>query len=94
MRVLRDNLLVKELMREQIGKIVLPESVPDDWCRGEVKGVGPGSLDITGERIEMEVKVGDIVVFPPSRAGIYPTVLVEGENLIILPETLIWAIEG
>lgn len=93
MRVLRDNLLVKELKKEQLGKVILPMSVPDDYNRGKVVAVGPGDIDTAGNRIELGVKVGDIIVFPPSGMGHYPHVNVEGESLIILPERLVWAVE-
>lgn len=90
--MLRDNLLVKPLDKEQVGKVVLPDSVQDDWYRGKVISVGPGRNNALGKK-EPEVKVGDIVVYPPPFRGIYPTVVVEGEELIILPENDIWAIE-
>jgi len=97
MKVLRDNLLVKELAREQLGKIVVPNSVPDDYCRGKVVGVGLGDIDTAGNRIKLEVKVDDIIVFPPPMGGApggkYPHVNVDGEDLIIMPERLVWAVE-
>lgn len=93
MRVLRDNLLVKELKREQLGKVIMPDSIPDDYSRGKVIKVGPGDIDTAGNRIELDVKVGDIIVFPPARGGQYPQVNVGGESLTILPERLVWAVE-
>jgi len=95
MRVLRDNLLVKELEREQLGKVILPNSIPDDYSRGEVVAVGPGDIDTAGNRIELDVKIGDIVVYPPAppQMGRYPTVNVGGESLVIFPERLVWAVE-
>lgn len=95
MRVLRDNLLVKELKREQLGNVIIPNSVPDDWNRGKVIGAGPGDIDTSGNRIEMDVKVGDKIVFPPAHPsmGKYPTIVVDGESLIIIPERLVWAVE-
>lgn len=96
MRVLRDNLLVKELEREQLGKVILPKSIPDDPSRGEVVEVGPGDIDTAGNRIELDVKKGDIIVFPPAHpsVGRYPQVIVDGVSLIILPERLVWAVEN
>jgi len=93
MRVLRDNILVKELEREQLGKVILPKSVPDDYSRGEVIAVGLGDVDTAGRRIELEVRVGDIIVYPPSPRGAYPHVNVDGVSLIIMPERLVWAVE-
>ena len=85
MRPLHKNLLVRQLTREQLGKIVLPESVVDEWCRGKVIKVGPTVEDI---------KVEDVVVFPPphpSMGSAYPTIGDEG--YIIISENMVLAIE-
>ena len=95
MRMLRDNLLVKELTKEQLGKIVLPDNIEDDdWKRGKVIAAGPGNLNMHGDRIPLETVVGDIVVFPPAMGGNYPMVTVDGEEYIIFNEKFVWAIEG
>lgn len=95
MKMLRDNLLVKELKKEQLGKVILPESVKDDWLRGKVIAVGPGNKGDDGKYIKPDVKKGDTVVFtPPSvYGGAYPVLNVGGEELLILPEKMIWAVE-
>ena len=95
MKMLRDNLLVKELKKEQLGKVLLPEFVKDDWLRGEVIAVGPGNKGDDGKYIKPDVKKGDTVVFtPPSvYGGAYPVLNVDGDELIILPEKMIWAVE-
>lgn len=85
MRVLMYNCLVKPMTKEQLGHIVLPSIVEDEWHRGKVIGVGP--------KVE-DVEVGDIIVYPPAPAhmgGQYPVVGSEGN--IIIPEQIIWAIE-
>lgn len=93
-RMLKDNLLVKPVPREQIGQIILPNSVPDDWCRGVVRAVGPGLPNFQGEIVPVDIAIGEIVIYPPSRMEVgYPTVLVQGENLIILPYQLVWGVE-
>ena len=85
MRILHKGLLVEKLTREQLGKIILPESVEDDWLRGRVIKIGPD--------IEQDIKVDDIVIFPPAppHLGEFPTVGDEG--YIILSENMILAIE-
>ena len=83
MRMLRDNLLVKKLDKEQLGKVILPDSFQDDWLRGEVLLVGPEVSD--------EIMIGDIVIFPPNPMGNYPSV--GEENTFIIPEKMIWAVE-
>ena len=91
MRVLRDNILVKKLEKEQLGKIVIPDSVEDDWSRGEVYGVGPGVYQ-NGKLIKPDLKVGDIVVFPSQQMGMsLPPV--GDDELLIIPEKMILAVE-
>ena len=84
MRVLRDNLLIKKLSRERLGTIVLPDSFKDDWERGEVIQVGP---DVKGM-----IVVGEVAIFPPNpMGGNYPSI--GEEDVMIIPEKFIWAIE-
>jgi len=85
MKPLHKNILVEKLTREQLGKIVLPESVVDDWFRGRVVSVGP--------RVEEDIKVDDVVIFPPPppHVGEYPTIGDDG--YIILSENMVLAKE-
>lgn len=92
MKLLRDNVLVKQLRKEQLGKIIVPEVVQDEWYRGKVIAVGPGAY-FYGKLIKLEIKVGDVVIFPPPMGMAYPTINADGEECIILPEKLIWAVE-
>jgi len=56
---------------------------------GEVLAVGPGRLDEDGDRIKMDVKVGDRVLF-----GKYSgqTVKVDGEELLVMKEEDLFAV--
>ena len=86
MRMLHNNLLVKKLTKEQLGKVVLPDSVADQWFRGRVLKVGG--------RVEEDINEGDIVVFlpaPPHMGGEYPAIDAEGN--ILIPESYVAAIE-
>ena len=85
MRMLQNNLLVEKLTKEQLGKIVMPESVQDEWQRGRVLAVGP---DIKGD-----IKIDDIIIFPPVTpyGGPYP--VIGNEGYVIVPETYIWAVD-
>lgn len=85
MRPLHKNILIKKLTREQLGNIVLPDSVQDDWLRGRVVSVGP--------KIEEDIEVGDIAIFPPPHPhlGEYP--VIGDEGYIILSENMILALE-
>ena len=65
LRPLDDRVIVKvNEEAEQIdGGIVLPESAQKKPQDGEVLAVGPGRLNDAGERVPVDVKVGDTVVF-------------------------------
>jgi len=43
--------------------IVLPETAKEKPQRGKVLAVGPGSRSDSGERLAMDVKVGDVVLY-------------------------------
>ena len=94
LKMLRDNILVKEMTKEQLGKIILPQNVQDDdWSRGKVVAVGPGLKEL-GKVVTLEVSVDDIIVYPPMPGGgRYPTVSIDGEDYIIFNEKFVWAIE-
>ena len=104
MRMLKSNLLVKKLTKEQLGKVVLPSSVEDEWVRGKVIGVGPEcsiiplkandpKFDLKSNVSELQIKIGDVVIFPPLTPYGNPHPEVGSEGYIIIPETYIWAIE-
>lgn len=97
MRMLKSNLLIKKLTKTKLGKVVLPDSVEDDWVRGEVMGVGPeiSTEGLTlGTKDEPQIKVGDIIIFPPLTPYGNPHPTVGSDGYIIIPETYVWAIEN
>ncbi len=88
---LGDRVVVKRLEKEETtaSGIVIPDSAKEKPAEGEVMAVGPGRTNDRGERVAMEVKVGDKVLFTkygPSE------VKVDGEELLILSESDILAI--
>ncbi len=91
LKPLADRLVVKPLEEEEVtpGGIVLPETAKEKPQKGEVLAVGPGARDDSGKRIQMEVKVGDKVLFA-KYAG--TEVKIDGEKLLILRESDILAI--
>ncbi len=69
--------------------IILPEAADKEKpARGEVVAIGPGKFD-DGERVPMQVKVGDTVLF--SKYG-YDEVKLEGTTYYILSESSILGI--
>jgi chaperonin GroES len=74
------------------GGIVLPDTAKDKPARGTVISVGEGKLLDNGNRSQMQVKVGDRVVFS-SYAG--ETFKVDNRELLLMREDDILAvIEG
>ena len=64
-RPLNDRILVKRLEEEEMtkGGIIIPDSAKEKPAEGEVIAVGKGKMNDKGDRIKMDVKVGDRVLF-------------------------------
>ena len=93
LKPLADRVVVKKLDAEEktSGGIVLPDSAKEKPQQGEVLAVGPGRTDDKGNKIPMEVKVGDKVLFAKYTGT---EVKVEGTEYLILVERDILAIVG
>jgi chaperonin GroES len=91
LKPLADRLLVKPLEEEEVtpGGIVLPETAKEKPQRGEVLAVGPGARDDEGNRIAMDVSVGDKVLFAKYGGT---EIKMDGDKLLILRESDILAI--
>lgn len=91
LKPLGDRLIVKPIEQDEMtaAGIVLPETAKEKPQRGEVLAAGPGGRDDSGERIELEVSVGDTVLFA-KYAG--TEIKVDGDKLLILRESDILAI--
>ena len=87
---LGDRVVVKAVEQEERtkGGIVLPDTAKEKPQEGEVLAVGTGRLLDSGERVPLEVQVGDRVVF--SKYG-GTEIKLEGEEYIILRESDILA---
>ena len=53
----------KESDKESKGGIIIPDSSQNKPSKGKVLSIGDGKLLDNGERAEMSVKEGDIVIF-------------------------------
>jgi chaperonin GroES len=62
---LGDRVVVKPLEREEVTKsgIVLPGTAQEKPQEGEVIAVGPGRVLDNGQRVNIELKTGDRVLF-------------------------------
>ena len=88
---LADRLVVRPAAREEATKsgILLPDTTRERPQRGEVIAIGNGRTTQGGERIALEVKVGDTVLFTKYGGTEFT---LEGEELLILGEKDILAI--
>ena len=64
-RPLNDRILVKRLEEEEMtkGGIIIPHSAKEKPAEGEVIAVGKGKINDNGDRIKLDIKVGDRVLF-------------------------------
>ena len=87
---LGDRVVIKKLEAESTTKsgIVLTATAKEQPQEAEVMAVGPGAV-VDGKRVEMEVKVGDKILYS-KYAG--TDVKVAGEEYIILRQDDILAI--
>jgi chaperonin GroES len=91
LKPLGNRVVIEPLEQEEItaGGIVLPETAKEKPQKGTVLSVGPGDRDEDGERIPMDVKEGDTVLFA-KYAG--TEIKVDGKKLLILRESDLLAI--
>ncbi len=88
---LGDRIVVKRLEAEETtkGGIVLPDSAKEKPKKGEVMAVGSGNVLDSGETQELQVKVGDNIMFG-SYAG--TEVTVGGTEYLIMSESDVLAV--
>jgi len=62
---LADRIVVKPIPKEEVTKsgIFLPDTAKEKPQEGEVIAVGPGRMTEEGNRIPMDLKVGDRVIY-------------------------------
>lgn len=89
---LGDRVVIKPLKEEEVtaSGIVLPDTVDKEKkAEGEVVAVGPGKMLESGSRAQMEVSVGDKVLFEKWGGE---EVDVDGEEYKIIPQEKVLAI--
>ena len=86
LRPLGDRVVVKGLARETVTRsgIVLPDTAKEKPQEGEILAVGPGKVLDNGKRTDLEVQVGQRVLFA-RYAG--TEIKIEGEDYLILRES-------
>ena len=90
---LEDKIIVKQAQAETqtASGLYIPDNAKEQPQQGEVLAVGPGRRDDKGERIPMDVKVGDKVLY--SKYG-GTEVHYEGEDYLIVSSRDVLAILG
>ncbi|MBI1298068.1 co-chaperone GroES [bacterium] len=91
LKPLGDRLVAKPVEQEEqttMG-IYLPETAKEKPQQAEVVAVGPGARDEDGDRIEMDVKVGDIVLYAKYSGT---NIKLNGSEYLILKESDVLAI--
>lgn len=88
---LADRVVVKPREAEETtkGGIILPDTAKEKPIEGTVVAVGPGVVSDDGKRVEMSVKVGDLVLY-----GKYSgtEVTIDGDEYLIMRESDIFGI--
>ena len=92
-RPLHDRVLVRRVEAEEktAGGIIIPDSAKEKPAEGEIVAVGEGARDEDGDRIPLDVKVGDKVLFGKWSGT---EVKIGGEDLLIMKESDILGIIG
>ena len=93
-RPLHDRILVQRLDEgeQHIGAIIVPDSAKEKPQRGTVIAAGNGKVNDDGERVKLDVKAGDTILF-----GKYSgqEIKLDGvEYLIMKEDDVLAAIEG
>lgn len=65
LKPLDDRLIIEPLESETTtaGGIVLPDSAQEKPQQGRVVAAGPGTMNDDGDRVEMNVNKGDVIVY-------------------------------
>ena len=83
---LHDRVLLRRVEEEAqtAGGIIIPDTAKEKPMEGEILAVGPGNRDEKGDRIPLDVKVGDHVLFGKWSGT---ETKINGEELMIMKES-------
>jgi chaperonin GroES len=93
LKPLGDRIIIEQIQSEEktASGIVLPDSAKEKPQEGKVVAVGTGRVTDNGEKVALEVKEGDSIIFS-TYAG--TEVKYEGTEYLILRESDVLAIIG
>ena len=85
-RPLHDRVLVRRVEEDEktAGGIIIPDTAKEKPQQGEVVAVGDGARDDDGDRIALDVREGDKVLFGKWSGT---EVKIDGEDLLIMKES-------
>ena len=88
---LHDRVVVRRVEGEEktAGGLIIPESAKEKPAEGEVVSVGAGARDEGGNRVAMDVKAGDRVMFGKWSGT---EVTLDGEEMLMMKESDIMGI--
>jgi chaperonin GroES len=92
LKPLFDNIVVKRIEENETTKsgIVLPDTIDKEKPqKGEVIAIGDGKISERGEKIPMQVKIGDKVLF---RKYAPDEIKIEGEEYLVMTQSDVIAI--
>jgi len=90
---LGDRVVIKPIEQEEVtaGGIVLPDTAKEKPQKGEVLAVGPGARNDAGDRVELDIKVGDVVLYAKYGGT---EIKLDSEKVLVMRESDILAIVG
>tara|TARA_R100000388_G_scaffold92451_1_gene75512 strand:- start:307 stop:597 length:291 start_codon:yes stop_codon:yes gene_type:complete len=94
LRPLHDRVVVRRVKEEEKtkGGIIIPDTAKEKPQEGEIVAVGAGAIGVDNERVALDVKAGDRVLFGKWSGT---EVTVDGEELLIMKESdIMGVLEG
>jgi chaperonin GroES len=92
-RPLHDRMLVRRIEEKETAKggIIIPDTAKEKPMQGKVLAVGNGRVLENGQKVALDVKVGDRVLF-----GKYSgtEIKIDGEEVVIVREDEVLAVMG
>jgi chaperonin GroES len=90
-RPLHDRILVERVEEEEKTKsgIVIPDTAKEKPQKGKAIAVGAGKINEKGDRVKMDVKEGDAILFEKYGGS---EIKVDGKELIIVKEEEVLAV--
>ena len=83
---LHDRVVVRRVENDEktSGGLIIPDSAQEKPAEGEVVSVGNGAIDEKGNRMQMDVKAGDRILFGKWSGT---EVKINGEDMLIMKES-------